>query len=104
MADIASRSRGATTSLVYDLYHIVRSVLHQIEKEHRFVGYDQEASNLHGSSIRPLVSSTSVRMQLIQGRRKGRVDRRGCGRDDERGMVKMVREVVVHLSRHCLLP
>ena len=77
MADIASRSRYATTDLVYDLHHIARSVLHQIREEHRIVGYDQEASTSHGPSIRPPVSSTPVRMHPIRGRGKGRggVDR-----------------------------
>ena len=65
MVDIASRSHGATTGLVYDLHHISRSVLHQIEKEHRIAGYDQEASTSHGPSIKPLMSSTLVRMQPI---------------------------------------
>ena len=85
MADIASRSRYATTCLVYNLHHIARSVLHQIGEEHCIAGYDQEASTSHGPSIRPLVSSTSVRMQPIQGRGRGRVDRRGRGRDGGRG-------------------
>ena len=62
MVDITSRSCGATTGLVYDLHHIPRSVLHQIGEEHRIAGYDYEASTSHGPSIRPLVSSTPVRM------------------------------------------
>ena len=83
MVDIASRLRYATTGLVYDLHHISISVLHQIGEEHRIAGYDQETSTSHGPSIRPPVSSTPVRMQLIRGR--GRVDRRGRGRDGGRG-------------------
>ena len=75
MADIASRSRGAITSLVYDLHHIVRSVLHHIREEHQIVGYYQEASTSHRPSFRPLVSSTQVRMLSIRGRGRGRVDR-----------------------------
>ena len=81
MADIASRSCGATTGLMYDLHHIAISVLNQIGEEHRIIGYDQEASTSHGPSIRPPVSSTPVRMQPIRGRGIGRVDRRGRGRD-----------------------
>ena len=83
MTDIASRSRYATTGLVYDLHHIVISVLHHIGEEHRIAGYDQEASTSPGPSIRPPVSSTPVRMQPIRGRERGRgrVDRRGHGRD-----------------------
>ena len=105
MADIASRSRGATIGLLYDLHHIVRSVLHQIREEHRIACYDQETFTSHEPSIRPPTSSTTIRMQPIQGR----------GRDREligevvvemvsEVVVKMVREVVVHLSRHYLLP
>ena len=75
MADIANRSHGATIGLVYDLHHIARSVLHQIEEEHHISSYDQEASTSHGPSIRPSVSSTLVRMQLIRGRGRERVDR-----------------------------
>ena len=85
MADIASRSRYATTGLVYDLHHIARSVLHQIGEEHRIVGYDQETSTSHGPSIRPSVSSTSIHMPPIRGRGRGRVDQRGCGRDSGQG-------------------
>ena len=85
MADIASRSRGATTSLVYDLHHIARLVLHQIGEERSIVGYDQEASTSHGPSFRPPVSYSLVRMQPIQGRGRGRFDRRGHGRDGEGG-------------------
>ena len=79
MANIANRSRYATTGLVYDLHHITKSVLHQIEEEHHIVGYDQEASISHGPSIRPPVSSTPIHMQPIRGRGKGRVDQRGRG-------------------------
>ena len=77
MADIASRSRYATTGLVYKLHHIARSVLHQIGEEHRIAGYDQEASTSHGPFIRPIVSSTPVCMQPIRdrGKGRGRVDR-----------------------------
>ena len=84
-ADIANLSRGATTGLVYNLHHIAISMLHQIEEEHRIVGYDQEASTSHGPSIGPPMSSTPVRMQPIRGRGRGRVDRRGRGRDGGRG-------------------
>ena len=87
MVHIASRSRYATTSLVYELHHIARSVLYQIGEEHRIAGYDQEASTSHESSIRPLLSSTAVCMQPIRGRGRGkrRVDHRGRGQDGEGG-------------------
>ena len=88
---------------MYDLHHIVRSVLHQIGEEHCITSYDHEASTSHGPFIRPPVSSTSVRMQPIRGRGRERVDWRGHGRVVGEVMVEMVRAVVVHLSRHCLL-
>ena len=71
MDDIASRSCGATTGLVYDLHHIAISVLHQIEEERSIASYNQEASTSHG----PSVSSTQVRIQPIRGRSRGGVDR-----------------------------
>ena len=67
MADIASRSRYATTNLVCDIHHITRLVLHQIGEEHRIVGYNQ---SIRGRG---------------RGRGRGRVDRRGRGRDGGRG-------------------
>ena len=79
MANIASRTRDATTGLVYDLHHIARSLLHQIGEEHHIVSYDQEASTSHGPSIRPPVSSAPIRTQPIRGRGRRRVDRRGRG-------------------------
>ena len=85
MVDIVSRSRGATTGLVYDLSHITISVLHQIEEEHLIAGQNKEASTSLGPSIRPPVSSTLVRMQPIPGRGRRRVDRRGRGQDGGRG-------------------
>ena len=85
MANIASHSCYATTGLVYDLHHIVISMLHQIGEENRIAGYDLEASTSHGPSIRLLVSFTPVRMQPIRGIRRGRVNRRGRGRDGGRG-------------------
>ena len=87
MAYVASRSRYATIGSVYDLHHIARSVLHQIGEEHGMADYDQEASTSYGQSIRPLMSSTPVCMQPIRGRgrRRRRVDRRGCGQDGRRG-------------------
>ena len=81
MADIASRSRGATTRLVYDLHHIVILVSHQIGEEPHIAGYDQEASTSHGPSISPPISSPPICMQPIQGRGRGRIDWRGRGRD-----------------------
>ena len=66
MADIVSRSRFVTTGLVYDLHHIAKPVLHQIGKEHHIADYEQEASSSHGPSIRPLISSTPIRMHPFE--------------------------------------
>ena len=89
MADIASRSRFATTGVLCNIHHIARSVLHKIGEDHRIAGYAQEASTSHGPSIRPPVSSTLARMQLIRGRGRGRgrwgVDCRGRARDGGSG-------------------
>ena len=74
MANIASRSCGATIDLVYNLHHIVGTFLHQIGDERSIAGYDQEASISHGSSFRPPMSSTPIRMQPIRGRGRVRVD------------------------------
>ena len=73
MADIARQSRGATTGLVYDLYHIVILVLHQIEEEMSIARHDQEASTSRGPSIRLPVPSTPVCMRIIRGRGRERV-------------------------------
>ena len=70
---------------MYDLRHIARSVLHQIGEEHHIAGHDQQASTSRGPSIRPLMSSTPICMQPIQGRGRGRVDRLGLDRDGGRG-------------------
>ena len=89
MANIAIRSRFATTGALYDIHHITRSMLHQIGEDHRITGYAQEASTSHGPSIRPPVSSTPARMQPIRGRgrrrERGGVDRRGRAQDGGSG-------------------
>ena len=87
MADIAIGSRFATVGALWDIHHIARSVLHQIDEDHRIVGYTQKASTSHEPLIRPPVSSTPSRMQPIRGRGRGRgrerggVDSRGRARD-----------------------
>ena len=44
MVDIASISRGASSSLLYDIHHIAISVLRLIREDHRIVAHDEEAS------------------------------------------------------------
>ena len=68
MVEIATTiSHGASSSLLYDIHHIARSVLHMIEEDQRIAAQNEEASTSHGPSIRPLASSTIVRMQPIRG-------------------------------------
>ena len=103
MVNISSHSRYATIVLVYDLHHIARSVLHQIGEEHRIADYNKEASTSHGPSIRPLVSSTPVRMQPFEVDGEGELIGEVVVEMVGEVMVEMVRAVMVHLSRHCLL-
>ena len=105
MADIASRSCYATTGLVCDIHQIARSVLHQIGEERRITDYDQEASTSHGPSIRPPVSSTTVRISPfeVEGEGEGELIAEVMVEMVGEVMVQMVRAVVVHLSRLCLL-
>ena len=84
MVDIVDRSRFATAGAMCDIYHIARSVLHQIGEEHRIAGYAQEASTSHAPSSRPPASSTPSRMQPIRGRGRGR-GRGGVERRDRAG-------------------
>ena len=65
MVDIVSRCRGATSGLVYDIHHIVRSVLRLLGEEHRICAHDEEVSTSYDSSIKPPTSSTTIRMQPI---------------------------------------
>ena len=85
MAEIASRSRFAIAGALCNIHHIARSVLHQIEEDHRIAGYAQEASTSHGPSTSLPVSSTPSCLQPIQGRGRGRgrggVDCLGRSRD-----------------------
>ena len=62
MVDIVDRSRFATSSAMCDIYHIARSALQQIGKEHRVAGYAQEASTSHAPSSRPPVSSHAQKL------------------------------------------
>ena len=71
MVDIANRSSGATSGLVYDILQIVTSVLLLIGEEHHISTHDEETYTLYGPSIRPLMSSTTVKMQHIQGLGRG---------------------------------
>ena len=103
MAYIASRSRYATTGLVYDLHHIAISVLHQksiaspttirrhlhhmdhpLDLQCHPLQYVCSSFEVEGEGERELIVEVVVEMV-------GEV------------MVEMVGEVVVHLRRHCLL-
>ena len=61
MVDIASRSHGATSGLVYDIHHIAESVLCLIREDHRIVAHDEETSTSYGSSIITHMSSIAIR-------------------------------------------
>ena len=71
MVDITSISHGASLGLLYDIHHIARLVLRLIGEDHHIATQDEEASTSHGPSIRPLTSSTVVRMHSIRGRGRG---------------------------------
>ena len=88
-----------------DIHHIARSVLHQIEEEHRIASYDQRhlhhmdyPLNLRCHPLQYVCNSFEVEgegeRELIV---KVVVEMVG------EVMVEMVRAVVVHLSRLCLL-
>ena len=101
MADIANRSRFATASALCDIYHIVRSVLHQIREDHRITEYAQEASISHEPSIRlPCHPHQHVCSPFKV---------KGEGEGEGELIVEMVGQVMVqtmtavHLSRLCLL-
>ena len=79
MVDFASISHGAFSGLMYDIHHIVISVLCLIGEDHCIAAQDEEASMSHEPSIRPTTSSTVVRMQSICDRGRGRGGGRGRG-------------------------
>ena len=79
MVDIGSISHGASSGLLYDIHYIVRSVLCLIGEDHRIATHDEEASTSHGPSIKPHVSSITIRIQPIIGRGRGRGGGRGHG-------------------------
>ena len=100
MVDITSISHRASSSLMYDIHHIVRLILCLIEEDHHIATHDEESSMPHGPSIRTHMPSTTVRMQLIRGRGRGRGGGRGCGRAGERVVVDwMVMLLVIPLMR-----
>ena len=62
MVDIASISHGVSSSLMYDIHHITKSILHLIGEDHHIVAHDEKTSKSHGPSIRPPAPSPVVRM------------------------------------------
>ena len=79
MVNIASISRGAFLGLLYNIHHIARSILRLIEEDHRIAAHDEKAYTSHGPSIRPPMSSITIKMQPIRGRERGRGGGQGCG-------------------------
>ena len=80
MVDIATISHGASSGLLYDIHHIARLVLRLIGEDHCITAQEEEASMSHGPSIIPPTSSTTVRIQQIRGRGRGKDGGRGRGR------------------------
>ena len=103
MADIASRSRYATTGLVCDIHHIARSVLHQIGEPamiKRHLHHMDHQLDLRCHPLRYVCSPFEV-----EGEEEGEGELIAEVVVEMVGevMVQMVRAVVVHLSRLCLL-
>ena len=80
MVEITTIFHGASSSLLYDIHHIARSVLRLIGEDQHIAAQDEKTSTSHGPSIIPLTSSIAVRMQLIRGRGRGRGGGQGRGR------------------------
>ena len=64
---ITTISHGVFLGLLYDIHHIARLVLCLIGEDQRIAIQDEEAFTIHGPSIKPLASYTTVRMQPIRG-------------------------------------
>ena len=62
MVEITTISHGASLGFMYNIHHIARSVLRLTGLDQRIAAQDEEASTSHGPSIRPPMSSTTVRM------------------------------------------
>ena len=86
MVDIANISHGASLGLLYNIYHIARSIIRLIREDHRFAAHNEEASTSYEPSIRPSTSSTRVRMQPILGQGKGRGGRQGHDQPGQAGV------------------
>ena len=79
MVEIATISHGASIGLLYNIYHIARSILRLIGEDQRIATQDEEASTSHGLAIRPPMSSTAFKMQSIRGQGRGKGGGRGRG-------------------------
>ncbi|KAL6348554.1 hypothetical protein AAG906_013174 [Vitis piasezkii] len=77
MVKIASRSVGPTLGALGDIHRIAIDILHVIGEEHHIHSVCQSPTSSY-PSMRPPVSTTTIRMQPIQGR--GRASRRDGGR------------------------
>ena len=77
MVEIASRSAGPTLGALGDIHRIAIDILHAIGEDHR-IHYVRQSPTSSYPSMRPLVSTITVRMQPIRGR--GRDSRRDGGR------------------------
>ena len=76
MVEIANRSAGLTSGALDDIHRIAIDILHAIGEDHR-IHYVRQSPTSSYPSMRPSVSTTTVRMQPIRGRGRdgGRVGR-----------------------------
>ena len=65
MVEIASGSVGPTSGALGNIHRISIDILHIIEEEHRIHSIRQSPTS-SDPSMRPLVSTITVRMQLIR--------------------------------------
>ena len=89
---------------MYNLHHIARSMLHQIEEEHRIAGYDQEALFHMGHHLDLQYHPLQFVCNPFKVEVEGELTSEAIVEMVGKVMVKMMRDVVVHLSQHCLLP
>ena len=84
MVEIASQSVRPTSGAFGDIHRIVIDILHVIGEEHRIHSVRQSPTSSY-PSMRPLVSTATVRMQPIQSQGRGsRRDGRRASRQPQR--------------------
>ena len=76
MVEIASWSAGPTSGALGDIHRIAIDILHVIGEAHR-IHFARQLPTSSYPSMRPPMSASTIRMQLIRGR--GRDSRRDGG-------------------------